>query len=69
MADPEPAPATKPGYKTTEFYLTVAAMVLSVMYASGAFSDASTTGKAMALIAGILSSLGYAVARAVSKKT
>lgn len=67
MSDETPTP-TKPGYKTTEFYLTMAAMILSALYASGAFADTTTTGKVMALIAGVLGSLGYTVSRAIVKK-
>lgn len=70
MAEATTTPApTKPGYKTTEFWLTLAAMVLTALYAAGAFSDASATGKVMALAAGVLGSLGYTVSRAIVKKS
>ena len=68
MADETTTPA-KAGYKTTEFYLTLAAMLLSGLYASGAIADASTTGKIVALIAGVLGSLGYTVSRTIVKKS
>lgn len=62
--DTTTAPPVKPGYKTTEFWLTFAAMVITTLYASGVIaSDASNLGKALALIAGVLTSLGYSVVR------
>jgi len=58
----------KTGYKTSEFWLSLAAMVVSFLIASGVVADASTIGKAIALVAGVLASLGYTVARGAAKK-
>lgn len=51
----------KPAWKTTEFYLTLAAAATAALYASGAFAESSTTGKAISFVASILAMLGYAV--------
>lgn len=71
MADETPTTPAKPGYKTTEFWLTFAAMLIGTLYASGVISPegASPTAKVIAFIAAVLASLGYTVARGAAKKT
>jgi hypothetical protein len=54
---------TRPGYKTSEFYLTAVAMVLSLLFASGLVSDGSTVEKVAAFLAAALTTLGYTVSR------
>lgn len=58
----------KVGYKTTEFWFTFAANVVSMLYMSGVVGDGSTFDKALAVGAMVLSSLGYAVSRGLAKK-
>lgn len=64
-------PSTKkPGYKTTEFWLTVAASIVGLMMASG-FIEATSTAiddKIIGLISMILVSLGYTTSRTIIKK-
>lgn len=63
-----PAPTTiKPGYKTTEAWLTLASQLLGWMYASGVIGDAGTAAKVAALAAAGLSALGYSVSRGMAK--
>ena len=59
--------SAKPGYKTTEFWLTLAALLLTALYASGAVSDTTNVGKVIALVSGVLGSLGYTVGRSMIK--
>ncbi len=59
---------SKPGYKTTEFWLTMAAMLVSALTASGALADGSTAAQIVAVIAAALSGMGYSVARSMAKK-
>lgn len=71
-ATPQATTATttvKPGYLTTEFWLTTVAMLLSVLYASGVIGPDSTSsvGKAIALVAGALSTMGYTISRGTAK--
>lgn len=61
------AVATKPGYKTTEFWLTIAAFVVGTLIASGAIGDAGALGKALAFIASALSAAGYSISRGTAK--
>lgn len=57
---------TKPGYKTTEFYLSFAAMLLSTLFASGVLTG--TTSLAIAgVAASVLTALGYSVVRGQTK--
>ena len=58
----------KPGYKSSEFWLTLAAQVVAALFASGVVADGSTFDKALVLIAGLLGALGYAVVRGGVKK-
>jgi hypothetical protein len=64
---PSPAPIT-PGYKTTEFWLSLAAMVVGAALASGVFPSESGMEKILGLAATILAQLGYTVSRTLVKK-
>ena len=56
----------KPGYKTTEFWLSIAAMVVGAVLASGAVSNELLL-QALGVVATVLGSLGYSVTRGVTK--
>lgn len=58
----------KPGYKSSEFYLSALAMIVSMLYASGLISDGSTIEKIMSFISMALVAMGYSVSRALVKK-
>lgn len=55
----------KPGYKTTEFWLMLAAMVVSTLAASGAFGDGWI--RALGVVGDMLAALGYAGNRSFVK--
>jgi hypothetical protein len=57
----------KPGYKTTEFWLKVAAFALTAVYASGALTN-STALAIAGIAATLLGSLGYTVSRTLVKQ-
>lgn len=57
----------KPGYLTTEFWLSALAMILGALFASGAVSDGSQLDKILGITATILGQLGYAVPRGIAK--
>ena len=59
---------TKPGYKTTEFWLAVAASVVGFMFAADIFPADSQGEKFLGLAAMVLSSLGYTVSRTMVKR-
>jgi len=71
--DTSPPPATltttapKPGYQTTEFWLKVAAFVLTALYASGVIPTSGTLATAVAIAATMLGALGYTVSRTFVK--
>lgn len=57
----------KVGYKTTEFWLSLAATLLTALFASGAMTN--NTALAIAgMAATILTALGYTVGRSLVKK-
>jgi hypothetical protein len=58
----------KPGYKTTEFWLSVAAMLVGAALASGVFPADSSGDQILGLAATVLASLGYTVSRTIAKK-
>ena len=65
----------KTGYKTTEFWLSAAAMVVGLLLASGMFEPAAckaswcgTALQALGLVATLLAQLGYTASRAMAKK-
>jgi hypothetical protein len=60
----------KPGYKTSEFWLTFGAMILSAVFASGVLALPGVppaVSQLIGLVAVILESLGYKVARSFTK--
>lgn len=59
--------APKPGYKTTEFWLSAVAVLLGLAMASGAIADGSMAATIVGGVTTLLSSLGYTAARAKVK--
>lgn len=57
----------KPGYRTTEFWLSLAATMLGLLWASGLVSEGSTTDKVIGFAAMVLAQLGYTVSRGLAK--
>lgn len=57
----------KPGYKTSEFWLTLAAVVVGLLLASGVLTDSPTALKIAAFVASALASLGYQFNRSKTK--
>ena len=58
----------KPGWKTTEFWLSCAAIVVGALFASGAVAPDSSADKLLGLAATVLTTLGYTVSRTLVKK-
>lgn len=57
----------RPGWKTSEFWLKNVAMVLTALYASGVIPTGGQAAQVAAIIATMLGSMGYTVARTVLK--
>lgn len=57
----------KPGYKTTEFWLTVAAQVVGLLAASGALAPDSPWARIVGLAVSALTAMGYTYSRGVAK--
>ena len=67
MADETNVPMpVKSGFRTSEFWLKVAAMVLTAVFASGALTN-STAIAIAGIAATILGALGYTVSRTMVK--
>jgi hypothetical protein len=72
MAEPTtspPSPVTppKPGWKTSELWLKVAAIALSALFASGVIPTSGPVAQVTAIAATMLGALGYTVARSYVK--
>ena len=67
MTDPATTPEVKPGYKTTEFYLSTAATVLGLIFAAGIIPSAGPWAQIAGLAASVLGALGYSVSRGLAK--
>lgn len=67
MSETTTAVATRPGWKTSEFWLTLAAILMSQLYASGVVGDGGTVAKVAGIAASVLGALGYTVARTKAK--
>lgn len=55
------------GYKTSEWWLALAAMIIGILISSGLIGDTSPIGKALAFIASALASVGYSYSRGMAK--
>lgn len=58
----------KPGYRTSEFWLTATATVVGLALASGAVPETGVWQKVVSLVVSVLATLGYTVSRAIVKK-
>jgi hypothetical protein len=54
----------KPGFKTTEFWLSTIAIILGVLMTSGAITAGSPWDKGIGLVVAALASMGYSASRA-----
>ena len=59
---------SKPGYKSTEFWLSTAAMMIGALVASGAFPMESSVGQMLGMAMSGLAALGYGASRTAVKK-
>lgn len=60
--------AVKPGYKTTEFWLSTIALALGVIMSSGVIGDGTVAAQIVGGAMSILATLGYTAARAQAKR-
>ena len=60
-------PGPKPGWKTSEFWLSLAAKVLGALFSAGVLGDGSTAMRVAGVAAIVLSTLGYQVSRTIVK--
>jgi len=58
----------KPGWKSTEFWLSLIALLVGVLIASDAIPVESAIGKVLAFLGSALAALGYSVSRGLAKK-
>jgi hypothetical protein len=68
MPETPTAPALKPGYRTTEFWLSLAATLLGAAFASGLIPTDSKWEQVLGLAASVLASFGYTVSRTLVKR-
>jgi len=68
MADETKKGAEKAGYKTTEFWLAMAAVVVGLLLESGVVTGDGFLPQGLGLIASALASLGYSYSRAKIKE-
>lgn len=59
----------KPGYKTTEFWLSFAAVVVGIVVASGVVPADTGWERALGLVVSGLAALGYTGSRLAIKKS
>ena len=59
--------AVKPGFKTTEFWLSAAATVVGLAIASGIVPTSGTWPQIVGLVTGVLGAMGYTVSRTAVK--
>ena len=58
----------KPGYKSTEFWLSALCIIFGMLLASGVISEGSNAEKIVAFGASVLASFGYSFSRGMVKK-
>ena len=60
-------PTVKPGYKTTEFWMTAGATAVGLAIASGIVPDTGMWPKIVALVVSAFAAMGYTVSRTAVK--
>lgn len=60
-------PNERPGWQTSEFWLTLVAVILTAILSSGAIDDVPTVAKVISAIVAALAALGYTGGRAMLK--
>ena len=60
-------PAVKPGYQTTEFWMTAAATVVGLAIASGVIPTTGYWPSVVALVVSAFAAMGYTVSRTAVK--
>ena len=68
IPEPPSVPAEKPGWQTTEFWLSLIALIIGALLSSGAVQEGTTLYQAITFAAVVLASLGYTVGRTIVKK-
>jgi hypothetical protein len=63
-----PSEGIKPGWQTTEFWLSTLATLVSLAYATGLVHQGTSTEKVLGFVAAALATMGYSVSRAIVKK-
>jgi len=58
----------KPGYKTTEFWITVVAVITGLLAASGLIAEGTAGAKVIGVIIEALAAMGYTIGRSIAKK-
>ncbi len=58
---------SKPGRKSTEFWLSLAAVICGALVAGDVVTETSTVGKAIGTIVSVLGALGYTASRTAVK--
>ena len=57
----------KPGFKTTEFWLSAAATLVGLAIASGIVPTSGTWPQIVGLVTGVLGAMGYTISRTAVK--
>lgn len=57
----------RPGYRSSEFYVTAAVLLISIVWGSGLIGDGTAADKALSLIASVAAQFGYTVSRGLVK--
>lgn len=59
----------KPGWKTTEFWLSLLAMIVAALMSADVFADASTGAKVLGFVSSALAAVGYTAGRVLVKSS
>lgn len=62
-------PELKQGYKTTEFWLALAAVIVGVVQTSGVAPEGSPWERVLGIACTALAALGYSVSRGLAKRS
>ena len=61
------AATDKPGWRTTEFWMSAVGKVVGILFAVGVLGDGSAESRAAGLALAGLTSIGYSVSRGLAK--
>jgi len=58
----------KPGYKTSEFWISACSNIVAALFAAGVIPTTGETAKILGVVGPVATAIGYAISRGLAKQ-